>query len=213
MPPSSKARTSGVRKAAPGRAARAAQQRRQGATTEAGVSALLGKPDVMAAVMQVLGQKPNPEAGACSASEPAPAEPAPAPTEAASSDAVTQEAVMDASQGWSVMDASQGWYRGSAPPIRAMRKAGYLGNEEELKNIWAWARSNDPHSSVWPTPISGVQEAVRFDTAGWPSEKSSCEEWITCVTFWTALREQLVGGASRSQRRAVTNQFAQFQGQ
>ena len=89
------------------------------------------------------------------------------------------------------MDASQGWYRGSAPPVRAMRKAGYLGNEEELKSIWAWARSNDPHSSVWPTPISGVQEAVRFDTAGWPSENSSCEEWISCVTFWTALREQV----------------------
>ena len=101
------------------------------------------------------------------------------------------------------------FYRGPPPSMQAMRAAGYLGSEQELKSIWAWARDSE-QEVVWPTPVSGMQEAVRFDAMGWPTATSSAEEWITCVSFWTALREQLVGGASRSQRRAVTSTLAGF---
>jgi len=90
-----------------------------------------------------------------------------------------------------------------------MRKAGYLGEERELKAVWAWVRDQGD-GAVWPTPTAGPQEAVRFDACGWPNENSSPEEWITYLTYWTVLREQLVGGASRAQRRAASSALAGF---
>ena len=95
--------------------------------------------------------------------------------------------------------------------MSVMRSAGYLGSEQELKQIWAWARDQE-QEVVWPTPVDGVQEAVRFDACGWPTATSSADEWITCVSYWTALREQLVGGASRAQRRAASSTLASFRG-
>jgi len=101
------------------------------------------------------------------------------------------------------------FFRGNPPPIAAMRKAGYLGDERELKAVWGWVRDQGD-GAVWPTPIAGAQEAVRFDACGWPNENSTPEEWVPLLTFWTALREQLVGGASRAQRRSASSQLAQY---
>lgn len=68
-------------------------------------------------------------------------------------------------------------------------------------------------SECWPTPVDGVQEAVRFDAWGWPNKDSTPSQWIEMLTYWIALREQLVGGASRTQRRGVANQLACFKRQ
>ena len=89
------------------------------------------------------------------------------------------------------------------PTIEAMREVGYLGTAQTLKATWAWAREQGALGAVWPTPVAGMQEAVRFDACGWPHAESTPEEWLNVLSYWTALREQLIGGASRSQRNAV----------
>jgi len=94
--------------------------------------------------------------------------------------------------------------------IEAMREVGYLGTAQTLKATWAWAREQGLQGAVWPTPTAGAQEAVRFDACGWPTAESTPEEWLNMLSYWTALREQLVGGASRSQRNAVERAYSRW---
>jgi hypothetical protein len=183
--PRSRPSRSGSARRAPGSAGRRAQ---------AGVTKILEKPDVMAAVLQVLGAQ---------------AAPAVQPSTSLEVKDETRQEVEDETRQEEENLRAPSFYRGPPPTMRDMRAAGYLGSEQELKSIWAWARDSE-QESVWPTPVAGMQEAVRFDACGWPTPTSTADEWITCVSFWTALREQLVGGASRSQRRAVTSTFAGF---
>ena len=209
---------------------RAGRQQPKGSTTtstQKGVSKLMASPDVMSAVLTLLGQKEPPLApepakatappktkaaahppakarvtapakpkasapprakGTASARAPAPAPappPAPAPASAEDEFDYGPEPVISSV------------YRGPAPPIEQMHAAGYLGSERELKSIWAWAREHEPNGYVWPTPVEGAQEAVRFDTAGWPTASSTPTEWIQCLSFWTALREQVSPHAVR----------------
>ena len=144
-------------------------------------------------------EKKAPEKKAAPARKNAPKQqPSAAASSTATAEGDDEEALSDLPPAPSVKH----YWRGGLPSIAAMRKAGYLGDERELKTVWAWVRDQGD-GAVWPTPTAGVQEAVRFDSCGWPSDNSTPEEWVTYLTFWTALREQLVGGASRAQRRAA----------
>ena len=151
-------------------------------------------------------EKKAPEKKAAPARKSAPKQqPSAAASSTATAEGDDEEALSDLPPAPSVKH----YWRGGLPTIAAMRKAGYLGDERELKTVWAWVRDQGD-GAVWPTPTAGVQEAVRFDSCGWPSDNSTPEEWVTYLTFWTALREQLVGGASRAQRRAASNQLEKF---
>ena len=68
-------------------------------------------------------------------------------------------------------------------------------------------------NQLWPTPVDGVQEAVRFDAWGWPNADSTAQQWVEMLTYWTAQREQLGGGASRAQRNAVSRNIERWSGQ
>ena len=89
------------------------------------------------------------------------------------------------------------------PSIEAMQAAGYQGSSGQLRGVWAWAKDFGKDHVVWPTPTSGLQEALRFDQHGWPHAETTPEEWITLIDYWTVLREQMACGASRTQRNAV----------
>lgn len=138
-------------------------------------------------------------------SKAAKAPPAPESTQATADSlaAVADESKEEAEESAPPVPRVPNFYRGACPSISLMRKAGYLGDERELKSVWDWVRDQGDNE-VWPTPTAGAQEAVRFDACGWPNEKSTPDDWIPLLSYWTALREQLVGGASRAQRRAAS---------
>ena len=98
------------------------------------------------------------------------------------------------------------------PSLEEMQAAGYQGSAAAMRTVWQWAKDhvNSGTYCVWPTPVAGMQEALRFDAWGWPHQTTTCEEWINMITYWTAMREQMISGASRSQRAAVENAFAGF---
>lgn len=98
------------------------------------------------------------------------------------------------------------------PTIEAMQVAGYQGSAGAMRGVWQWAKDhvNSGTYCVWPAPVAGVQEALRFDAWGWPSPTTSCDEWINMLTYWTAMREQMISGGSRAQRGAVDNALAGF---
>jgi len=86
------------------------------------------------------------------------------------------------------------------PAIQAMREVGYLASAGEMRDVWAWAKAHSPEDGVWPTPTAGVQEAMTFDACGWPNPNTTAAEWLSMLTYWTVLREQLIGGAPRRAR-------------
>lgn len=97
------------------------------------------------------------------------------------------------------------------PSLEDMQAAGYQGSGAVMRSTWAWAKEGAGPSLnglVWPTPTAGESEPLSFDACGWPDANTTCEEWINMLTYWQALREQLVSGASRSQRNAVDRAFA-----
>ena len=98
------------------------------------------------------------------------------------------------------------------PTIEAMQAAGYQGTAGAMRGVWQWAKDhvNSGTYCVWPAPVAGVQEALRFDAWGWPSPTTSCDEWINMLTYWTAMREQMISGGSRAQRGAVDDALAGF---
>lgn len=102
--------------------------------------------------------------------------------------------------------------KANLPALEEMQAAGYMGTASSMRNTWAWARDHVSSGTyqVWPTPTGGVQEPLRFDAWGWPGEGTTCEEWINMLTYWTAMKEQIIGGASRSQRASVDSQLAAF---
>ena len=57
-----------------------------------------------------------------------------------------------------------------------------------------------------------LQEALRFNAHGWPHAQTTPEEWITYLTYWTLLRDQMVFGASRAQRGEVDRAVSGFKG-
>jgi len=97
------------------------------------------------------------------------------------------------------------------PKIEAMRAVGYLESQQTMKRVWAWAKSHSPDDSVWPTPVEQEQDGLRFNECGWPSEGSTPEDWLAMLQYWTVLREQLIGGAARSARKAVTSQLKEYE--
>ena len=102
--------------------------------------------------------------------------------------------------------------KANLPSLEEMQTAGYMGTASQMRNTWAWARDHVDSGTyqVWPTPTAGLQEALRFDAWGWPHAETTCEEWINMLTYWTAMREQMISGASRSQRAAVDDAFAGY---
>jgi len=96
------------------------------------------------------------------------------------------------------------------PRIEDLRNAGYLDSAEASREAWDWARAHDPNEEVWPTPINGVQEGVVFNQSGWPDDSTTASEWVGMLTFWTALRMQLVGGAPRRARNSVSKLFSTY---
>ena len=89
------------------------------------------------------------------------------------------------------------------PSIEVMQEAGYQGSAGSMRNVWAWAKDFGADHVVWPTPTSGMQEALRFDAHGWPHSQSTAAQWLEMINFWLLLREQMSCGASRAQRGAV----------
>jgi hypothetical protein len=84
-----------------------------------------------------------------------------------------------------------------------------------MRTTWAWAKEGAGPSRdglIWPTPTSGYTDPLRFDAFGWPGSATTCEEWISMLSYWTALREQMVSGASRAQRNNVDRAMAGFRG-
>ena len=98
------------------------------------------------------------------------------------------------------------------PTIEVMQGAGYQGSAAQMRGTWQWAKDFGRDHVVWPTPTSGLQEALRFDAHGWPHSQTTPAEWIDMLTYWSVLREQMVCGASRSGRNAAESQLNAFQG-
>ena len=101
-------------------------------------------------------------------------------------------------------------YRAKLPSLEAMRAAGYLESAQSMTKLWAWVKEHDPGDAVWPTPVATAEEALRFNACGWPDEKTTPEEWLAMLSYWTALREQMITGASRARRKQVTAAFEGF---
>jgi len=98
------------------------------------------------------------------------------------------------------------------PAIEDMHAAGYQGSLQAMRATWSWAKDFGRDHVVWPTPTSGMQEALRFDAHGWPHSQTTPAEWIDMLTYWSVLREQMACGASRTQRNAVDLAYRQFEG-
>ena len=98
------------------------------------------------------------------------------------------------------------------PTIDAMQAAGYQGSAGALRGTWSWAKEFGKDHVVWPTPTSGMQEAMRFDAYGWPCSMTTPAQWMEMLSYWAVLREQMACGASRTQRNAVDQLFTGFAG-
>jgi hypothetical protein len=96
------------------------------------------------------------------------------------------------------------------PSMEEMQAAGYQGSLQVARGTWTWAKEFGKDHVVWPTPTSGVQEALRFDMNGWPHSQTTAAEWIEQLTFWSVLREQMSCGASRAQRNSVEKAFGNW---
>ena len=99
------------------------------------------------------------------------------------------------------------------PSIEDMHAAGYEGSIKSLRATWQWAKETagpNRDNMIWPTPTSTPQDALRFDAYGWPIANTTAEEWLNMLSYWTALRDQMMFGAARSQRNEVDAQMSGF---
>merc|ERR1711964_121587 len=87
-----------------------------------------------------------------------------------------------------------------APSIEELRAVGYLETSETYRQVFSWAKQYGRDDVFWPTPTAHVQEALRMDTCGWPSDDTTAEQWLSIIQYWTVLREQLITGAPRRSR-------------
>lgn len=180
-----------------------------------GVVKLMQNPEVAAAVFQILAASES--NGGEHSSENGSAAPLPpkkkklAEAEAAADEEEPEEPPLELVHSATLTEKQLG--KATLPPIEQMRAAGYQGNAASMRDTWAWAKDGAGPSRdglVWPTPGCAAAEAVRYDVFGWPGAKTTCEEWLSMLSFWTALREQMVCGASRAGRKAVDQAFSGF---
>ena len=103
--------------------------------------------------------------------------------------------------------------KATLPSLDAMREAGYQGSAGNMRAVWQWAKEQagpNRDNMIWPAPTGGHQEPLRFDACGWPHASTTCEEWLTMLDYWTAMREQMMFGASRAQRNMVDRTLESF---
>jgi hypothetical protein len=207
-------------------------EKRPAATLEEGVLKLMQQPGIMDAVMTII-EHANAKKKAKAAAKPVSSQQqkrealesqqlaaALAESAAMAASAAEAAATAERKQGASSSDAKPEEAeraripigKANLPSLEEMQAAGYMGTASQMRSTWAWARDHVDNGTyqVWPTPTAGLQEALRFDAWGWPHAESTCEEWINMLTYWTAMREQMISGASRSQRAAVDDAFAGY---
>jgi hypothetical protein len=212
-----------------------ASEKRPAATLEEGVLKLMQQPGIMDAVMTII-EHANAKKKAKAAAKPVSSQQqkrealesqqlaaALAESAAMAASAAEAAATAERKQGASSSNAKPEEAerpsiaripigKANLPSLEEMQAAGYMGTASQMRSTWAWARDHVDNGTyqVWPTPTAGLQEALRFDAWGWPHAESTCEEWINMLTYWTAMREQMISGASRSQRAAVDDAFAGY---